>query len=63
MKVIKGLWKSKNVFIIMALYLVWMGLSLVGLSEYLCLPCERKRKRYVYLSFVDNNIYLAFSFT
>ena len=45
MKVIKGLWKSKNVFTIMALYLVRMGLSLVGLSEYLCSPCTKKKEK------------------
>ena len=36
MKVIKDLWKSKNNFTIMALYLVRMGVSLVELIEYLC---------------------------
>ena len=61
MKVIKGLWKSKKVVTITALYLVRIGLSLVELSVYLCPPCSKKRKRYVNLSFVDNYISLAFS--
>jgi len=40
-----------------------MGLSIVEPSKYFCPPRELKRKTYVNLSFVDENIYLSFNFT
>ena len=46
----------------MAFYLVgWV--SIVEPSKYFCPPRELKRKTYVNLSFVDENIYLSFNFT
>ena len=40
-----------------------MGCSTLKPNNYLCPPCEYKRKKYVNLSFVDENIYLSFNFT
>ena len=63
MNVIKDLWKSKKRFYHNGFLSCRMGLSIVKPSKYFCPPCELKRKKYVNLSFVDENIYLSFNFT
>ena len=61
--VIKDLWKSKKRFYHNGFLSCRMGLSIVEPSKYFCPPRELKRKTYVNLSFVDENIYLSFNFT
>ena len=61
--VIKDLWKSKKRFYHNGFLSCRMGLSIVKPSKYFCPPCELKRKKYVNLSFVDENIYLSLNFT
>ena len=58
-KDIKCLWKSKKCFPQGVFLIFLVGLPFVGHNECLCWLCLNKTKKYVILSFMNDNIYLA----